>query len=225
MVISRGNQKAPFSIAVKAGHNAENHNHSDVGTYILVLNSDIMAGDIGAPSYTAGAFSKDNPARSSWGHPVPRIDGILQSNGREFAGTITTTEFTKNKDKVVMDIKAAYEIPSLKSLTRSMENDKSGFGTITIKDSFSTTKPITFGIAIMTLNTYDIIDDNTVILTSKNQKVKAEIIGTGASIKITDEIVPVKKLREGAPAYRIGIDFTKPMSEGSITIKYTPVID
>jgi len=224
MVISRGKQKSPFSIAIKAGHNAENHNHSDVGTYILVLNKAIMSGDIGAPSYTAGSFSPNNRARSSWGHPVPIIDNTLQSNGREFAGVITDTKFSKNSDKVVMDIKAAYEIPSLKSLVRTMENDKSGFGTITIEDSFSSTKPVKFGVAIMTLNEYKIIDGNTVILTSENEKVKAEIIGNGASIKITDELVPVKHLREGAPAYRIGIDFTKPINEGSITIKYTPIL-
>ncbi len=224
MVISRGKQKVPFSIAVKAGHNAENHNHSDVGTYTLVLDKDIMAGDIGAPSYTAGAFSQDNPARSSWGHPVPRIDDKLQSNGKEFAGTITETSFTNGLDKVVMDIKAAYEIPSLKSLIRTMKNDKSGTGTITIEDAFSSTKPVKFGIAIMTLNSYQIVNGNTVILTSKNQKVKAEIIGNGASIKIVDELVPVKSLREGAPAYRIGVDFDKPVSEGSIIVKYTPIL-
>ena len=59
-----------------------------------------MTGDIGAPSYTAGAFSEDNPARSSWGHPLPRIDGKLQSNGRKFEGKITETTFTKESDKV-----------------------------------------------------------------------------------------------------------------------------
>ncbi len=225
MVISRGKQKAPFSIAIKAGHNSENHNHNDVGTYSIVLDKDIMTGDIGAPSYIAGAFSPDNKARSSWGHPVPRIDNTLQSKGREFEGVVTATEFTENRDKVVMDIKAAYEISFLKSLVRTMENDKSGFGTITIEDSFSSTKPVTFGIAIMTLNTYEIIDNNTVILMSDNQKVKATITGYGASWKITDEFVPVKYLREGAPAYRIGVDFEKPISKGAIKIKYTPIFE
>jgi len=223
MVISRGKQKVPFSVAIKAGHNAENHNHSDVGTYTLVLGRDFVTGDIGAPSYTAGAFSSDNKARSSWGHPVPRIDNSLQSNGRKFSGKITATEFTKARDRVVMDIKAAYEIPSLKTLIRTMENDRSGTGAITIEDQFFSTKPVTFGIAIMTLVKYEIIDDNTVILTTKNQKVKADVSSTGGSIKIIAERVPVEHLREGGPAYRIGIDFTEPISEGTITVRYTPI--
>jgi len=224
MVISRGKQEVPFSIAIKAGHNSENHNHMDVGTYTIVLDRDNVTGDIGRPSYIAGAFDDDNPARSSWGHPVPRIDNILQSKGRKFSGTITATEFTEAHDKVVIDIKAAYEIPSLTKLIRTMENDKSGLGTISISDEFSSAEPVVFGTAIMTNDTYEVIDANTVILNSENQKLKAEILSEGASIKIIDELVPVEHLGEGAPAYRIGIDFTEPISEGTITVIYTPVI-
>ncbi|MDO7171599.1 hypothetical protein [Mariniflexile sp. AS56] len=223
MVISRGKQKAPFSIAIKAGHNSENHNHSDVGTYILVLDDALISGDIGAPSYTAGAFSKDNKARSSWGHPVPRINNTLQSNGRRFEGKITETIFEDHLDKVVMDIKTAYELPVLKSLTRTMMNDKSGAGTITIQDDFVASEPVSFGTAIMTFSKYEIIDNHTVILTSGNQKIKAEVSGKGATIKMTHEQVPVEKLREGSTAYRIGIDFDKSIKTGNITIIYTPL--
>ena len=222
MVISRGNQEVPLSISIKAGHNSENHNHSDVGTYSIFLDKDHLSGDIGAPSYRAGSFDKDNPARSSWGHPVPRINDTLQSNGREFAGTITGTEFTEAKDRVVMDIKGAYELPGLKSLVRTMENDRAGTGTITIEDRFTAEIPVKFGIAIMTLGESEIVDSNTVILKTENQSLKAEISSTGGSVKVVDELVPVEHLREGAPAYRIGVDYTEAISEGSITVRYTP---
>ncbi|MEQ9220052.1 MAG: hypothetical protein RLO17_18505 [Cyclobacteriaceae bacterium] len=223
MIISRGRQDVPFSIAIKAGHNRENHNHMDVGTYTIVLGKDIMSGDIGAPSYRAGAFDDDNPARSSWGHPVPRIDNILQSKGREFHGKITATAFTENLDKVVMDIKTAYDIPILSSLMRTMENDKSGQGAISITDEFSLSKPAEFGVAIMTLSDYEIVDAKTVILKTENQTLKAEVFSEDGPLVIKDELVPVTHLREGGPAYRIGVDFTEPMAKGSITVKYTPV--
>ncbi|WP_226975870.1 heparinase II/III family protein [Zobellia nedashkovskayae] len=223
MVISRGKQEAPFSIAVKAGHNAENHNHSDVGTYTLVLDDEIMTGDIGAPSYRAGSFSPDNKARSSWGHPVPIINNTLQFNGIEFNGIIIETEFKEDKDKVIMNIMPAYELPMLQTLTRTMVNDKSGLGSITIEDQFIATEPVSFGSAIMTLNTYEIIDDTTVILTSKNHKVKAEIKSEGFEISINDVVVPVAHLREGGPAYRIGIDAKTQVEEGKLTITYTPL--
>ncbi|MFY0686454.1 MAG: alpha/beta hydrolase [Cyclobacteriaceae bacterium] len=224
MVISRGNQQVPLSIAIKGGHNHENHNHMDVGTYNVVLGKDIMTGDIGAPSYRAGAFLDTNPARSSWGHPVPRIDNTLQSKGEEFRAEITSTEFTENMDKVIMDIKGAYEIPALKSLVRTMENDKSGEGEISITDEFSLTDPVDFGIAIMTLTEYEIVDANTVILKTENQTLKAEVSSPDGELVIKDELVPVEHLREGAPAYRIGVDFNQPIAKGLLTVKYTPIL-
>lgn len=223
ILVSRGKQEIPLSIAIKAGHNSENHNHMDVGTYNIVLGKDIMTGDIGAPSYVAGAFSDTNPARSSWGHPVPRINNILQSKGKQFKGKITSTEFNEDYDKLIMDVSAAYEIPELKTLIRTMENNKIGQGSITITDEFSSSKPVDFGIAIMTLSDYEIINSNTVILKTKNQKLKAEIFSEDKILVIKDELVPVEKLREGGPAYRIGIDFIEPVSKGKIKIKYTPV--
>ena len=223
MVISRGKQEIPFSMAVKAGHNDENHNHSDVGTYELFLDTDMISGDIGAPSYTAGAFSPDNPARSSWGHPVPMINGALQSNGIEFKGIITETDFSETMDKVVMNIKPAYEILTLQSLTRTMTNDKSGSGTVTIEDYFKASEEVDFGTAIMTLNAYEILNDSTVIIQSDNHEVKAQIKAEGFKVQIQDSTVPVKNLREKGPAYRIGINAVEPSKEGKVTVTYTSI--
>ncbi|WP_347840845.1 heparinase II/III family protein [uncultured Draconibacterium sp.] len=223
IVISRGQQQKPFSIAIKAGHNAENHNHMDVGSYVLVLDQDYIAGDIGAPSYIAGAFSDDNPARSSWGHPVPRLENTLQSKGEEFRGEILETSFTAETDKVVMDIKPAYHVEGLQKLVRTMENNKTGDGTITIKDEFSASNPVQFGTAVMVNVAYQIVNDNTVLVQSENQKVEVKIITEGASVKISDEVVPVEHLRSGKKSYRIGIDFTEKVKNGMITVTYKPL--
>lgn len=222
IVVSRGKQENPFSVTIKAGHNAENHNHSDVGSYVVLLGKDIMAGDIGAPSYIAGAFSPENPARSSWGHPVPRVDNTLQSNGFEFKGEVIKTDFKSGYDSVVMSLKKAYEVSSLKSLDRTMVNDKSNGGTITVSDEFTSSKPIDFGTSVMVNVDYK-IDGNIIYITSENQKIKAEISAEGGEIVIKDEVVPVKHLRSGKTSYRIGIDFTKPLDKGTISVKYTPL--
>ena len=116
----------------------------------------------------------------------PRIDNKLQSKGIEFSGKITTA-LSPDLDRVVMDIKSAYEIPALTSLVRTMENDKSGDGMIFIKDQFSSTKPVDFGIAIMTLTEYEIVDNNTVLLTTENQKLKAEISSEDGSLIVKDD--------------------------------------
>jgi hypothetical protein len=227
IIISRGQQALPFSIAIKAGHNAENHNHMDVGTYVLVFDEDYPAGDIGAPSYTAGAFDDDNPARSSWGHPVPRINNTLQSKGIEFRGEVLETEFSAEYDKVVMDIKPAYEVDGLETLVRTMENNKKGDGQISIKDEFSASNTVSFGTAISTFSSYEIVDASTIVLTSvnNNEKVKVEINCEGGKVKITPEPVPVEHLRSGKNAKRIGIDFVEKIQKGSITVTYKPILN
>ncbi|RED94657.1 hypothetical protein [Marinoscillum furvescens] len=225
VVISRGQQAVPFSISIKAGHNDENHNHMDVGSYIIAYGDEILAGDIGAPSYRAGAFSDNNPARSSWGHPVPRINNTLQSKGRKFAGKVLETDFSSAYDQLVMDILPAYEVPELKTLTRSMKNDKTGAGTVTVTDAFTANEPVKFGTAIMTLSDYEIVDAQTLILTENGQQVKAVVTATGGRVTLNDEQVPVEHLREGGPAFRIGVDFVEPLAEGSITVTYTPLTE
>ncbi len=105
-----------------------------------------------------------------------------------------------------------------------MENDKTGIGTIIIKDEFSSTEPVLFGTALMTLNEYEVVDSNTVVFTIENEKLKVEISSDDGDLKIVDELVPVKHLREGGPAYRIGIDFKKPIRKGTITVKYMPIL-
>ncbi len=228
VIISRGQQQLPLSIAMKAGHNAENHNHSDVGSYVIALGDGIITGDIGAPSYRAGAFAPDNKARSSWGHPVPKIKEALQRNGPSFSGKVIETEFSKERDQILMDISKAYDVPTLQKLERTMINTKnteSGHGAIHISDTFLASEPIPFGTAIMTLSNYKIVDDHTIIFTKGNQKLKAEISSDSLSVVIKDELVPVEHLREGGPAYRIGIDFEEPTNKGTITITYTPIVE
>lgn len=223
IVISRGGQAVPFSIAIKAGHNDENHNHMDVGSYVMVLADDhIMCGDLGGPPYKAGAFSPKHPVRSSWGHPVPRVDGKLQSVGKQFRGKVLETEFNEANDRVVVDIKAAYEVRSLEKLIRTLENDKSGNGTITITDEFTASKAIKFGTAIMTHGDYQVVDASTVLLTRDDRKIKVQISAEGGSLKIKDEKVPVEDIRYADEAFRIGIDFSKKLESGSITMVFTP---
>lgn len=222
IVISRGQQTVPLSIAFKAGDNDENHNHSDVGTYSIILGESLIAGDIGKPVYQAGAFSPHNKARSSWGHPVPRINGKLQSNGAEHFGKILNTDFSKAHDSVVMDIKQAYDVAALKTLVRTMKNEKSSNGAITIKDTFTASEPILFGTTIMTYADIEFVDVDTILLSIEDQQVQVLIQSDGETVTFKDEAVPVR-LGSGKTAYRIGIDFTQPLQQGSISMQFTPM--
>jgi hypothetical protein len=63
-----------LTVAVKGGHNAERHNHLDVGSYWVALDGTPLVVDAGQPTYTAASFGPDRyrawPLRSGW-HNVP----------------------------------------------------------------------------------------------------------------------------------------------------------
>ena len=81
---------------------------------------------------------------------------------------------------------------------------------------------MTFGTAVMVSDAYEVLDDQTILITTENQKVKVEIMAEGGVVGILPEKVPVKHLRSGKTAYRIGIDYVAPLRSGSITVRFTP---
>jgi hypothetical protein len=80
-----------LALAVKGGHNDENHNHRDVGSFIVALDGQPMIVDIGKPTYTAQTFGPDryeNPVmRSAW-HNAAAPFGREQGDGEEFAARL-----------------------------------------------------------------------------------------------------------------------------------------
>ncbi len=71
--------------ALKGGHNAENHNHNDVGSFVVALGSGTPLLDPGSEVYTARTFGPNryqSNVLNSFGHPVPRVAGTLQVTGR-----------------------------------------------------------------------------------------------------------------------------------------------
>ena len=74
-------------LAAKGGHNAESHNHNDVGNFIVYADGYPALIDVGVESYTAKTFS--NRRYEVWTmqsayHNLPTINGFMQKDGREF---------------------------------------------------------------------------------------------------------------------------------------------
>jgi hypothetical protein len=104
--------------AVKAGHNAEPHNHNDVGSFLLRIGELTYLCDPGAGLYSREYFGPkryDNVFASSYGHSVPRIGGHLQQPGEQYRGTLEKT----GDHTVHVDITSAYGLPELKHAART----------------------------------------------------------------------------------------------------------
>ena len=97
---------AVLGVALKGGHNAEHHNHNDVGSYVVVVKDRAVLLDPGSEVYTARTFSAqryESKLLNSFGHPVPVVAGQLQQTGREAHAEVLATEFTDEQWQEFID--------------------------------------------------------------------------------------------------------------------------
>jgi hypothetical protein len=117
-----------FAVGLKGGHNAEFHNHNDVGSYAVRFGGVLISGDPGGTEYTAKTFSPMRytlPLLASYGHPVPVLNGCYQQQGREYAAKVISTDYSDAVDRVVMDIAGAYpDKAKVRSVVRTFEYDR-----------------------------------------------------------------------------------------------------
>ena len=107
-----------YGFAVKAGNNGEEHNHNDIGSFIIARDGKEILCDLGAAEYTASNFGKDRYKvfnNSSLGHSVPIVNGCEQGSGKEYFGTLDRAD-----NVITVDMKNAYPAP-VKSFLRRFE--------------------------------------------------------------------------------------------------------
>jgi hypothetical protein len=100
-----------FYVAAKGGHNAESHNHNDVGNFIVYADGYPAVIDLGVETYTAETFSSRRYeiwAMQSAFHNLPTINGIMQKNGREYKATGVRYISTEKSASFSLDISEAY---------------------------------------------------------------------------------------------------------------------
>ncbi|RZK43157.1 MAG: hypothetical protein EOO90_04105 [Pedobacter sp.] len=98
-------------LAVKGGHNAESHNHNDVGNFVIYKDGTPVVVDAGVGVYTKQTFSADRYKlwymQSGW-HNCPTINGVMQQQGGGFAARNVNYSQTEDNVTVNMDIAQAY---------------------------------------------------------------------------------------------------------------------
>ncbi|WP_063780761.1 heparinase II/III domain-containing protein [Nonomuraea sp. SBT364] len=128
-----------LTLAVKGGHNAEHHNHNDVGSVIIAVDGVPVVADAGRPTYTAQTFGPDRYAiwtmRSDW-HSVPEVRGTPQGQGERFRARDTEVTDEAGIFRVRLDLAEAYPVEGLARWWRTARLDRDA-GTVTIEDAWS----------------------------------------------------------------------------------------
>ena len=101
-----------FFLATHGGHNAESHNHNDVGDFLLYANGEPVIIDAGRGNYTARTFSAQRYElwfTQSQHHNLPIVNGIGQLAGRKYEAQNVKSIVNDKEASLSMDISLSYD--------------------------------------------------------------------------------------------------------------------
>jgi hypothetical protein len=190
VLVSRANPH--FGAAIKGSHNGESHNHNDVGTFVVARGHAAPIVDPGGEVYTARTFSDhryDSKVLNSYGHSVPVVAGQLQGSGKSFAARIVETSFTAARDRIVLDLAPAYDVPTLVSLVRDFSVVRTPKPGVVIEDAVAYRTPETFGMALITFGPWRRLAANVLEIGTREDAVKVEISAKGGAFVVVPEVI------------------------------------
>jgi hypothetical protein len=217
--------KNGLGVALKGGHNAEHHNHNDVGSFVVAVGGKTPLLDPGGEVYTARTFSNQrytSGVLNSLGHPVPRVAGKLQKTGHSAAAGVLDTRFTDATDTLVLDIRAAYGVEELASLKRTFVYSREGSGSLTVVDEVGFTSPQTFDTALITFSKWEKVADDRLLIGEGTGAVEVAVSTDGQAWELQPEEIH-EDLSGGRVPVRLGIVLTKVVERARVTVKITPV--
>ena len=113
----RAGSPAGYFVAAKGGHNAESHNHNDVGTFVVYKDGKPLIIDAGVETYTAKTFSPQRyeiwTMQSAY-HNLPTIVRnditVMQADGEQFAARNARHTADDAAATLEVDIAPAYPV-------------------------------------------------------------------------------------------------------------------
>ncbi|NLY10998.1 MAG: heparinase [Firmicutes bacterium] len=155
MVARQHENGSGLTLAAKGGHNAEQHNHNDVGNFVIFSNGLPAIIDVGVESYTAKTFSSRRyeiwTMQSSY-HNLPTINTYQQCAGRTFCANDVIYQVNPDIVDFSLDISKAYPAEAqIVYWHRRFFFERSKEPYIKILDSFQLTgEPVEICLSLMT---------------------------------------------------------------------------
>jgi hypothetical protein len=111
-------------VAAKGGHNAESHNHNDIGNFVTYIDGKPVIIDVGVETYSRKTFSPQRYeiwTMQSGYHSLPTINGVTQAPGETFAARDVQYSADETSAQFSLDIAGAYPAEAgLKSWRRTV---------------------------------------------------------------------------------------------------------
>jgi hypothetical protein len=220
-------------VAAKGGHNAESHNHNDVGQFIVFTDGRPVLIDAGVETYRRQTFS--NRRYEIWTmqsayHNLPSINGVHQAPGRRHAARNVRYEATEQHARLQIDIAPAWpEEAGVLAWNRSVTLERER--RVVVEDAWElqedpqnltfhllTPCEVTVAETSLTLAPRDLPDDR--------RTGEAHIEFDPDALNASVEPIPIEdsKLRGiwGEKLHRINLAAAAPQKKGTCRIQLTP---
>ena len=211
-----------LAATVKLGGNKGGHSHNDIGSYVISSNSNKLTGDVGGPLFydedTFGDQRYDSPLMNSYGHPVPVVNGRLQSDAatvlRNSAVKIKSKSFSNDADSILFELKGAYAEPYLKSLTRNFVYSRTS-GVVTITDAVNFSMPCTFEDALISKKQWTFTSASSGYFRDGNDTLRVEVSSDAPFVMNATLLTSYK-----VTFTRVGIYLLNSVKAAKVTVKF-----
>jgi hypothetical protein len=221
-------------VAAKGGHNAESHNHNDIGNFIIYVDGQPVIVDAGVETYTAKTFSAQRyeiwTMQSAYHSLLPTIDGVQQLPGQAYKATNVSYQATDQQVTFALDIDAAYPDAAQIDQWRRTITFRRGEA-ITITDDYAlATTPDAIVLSVITPAAVDLATDGKVRFGERAIR-GDRVAGTGtltydATIfTVSTEVIPISDERLGGTwgetLTRIVFRAAQPPAQGEWAFRFT----
>jgi hypothetical protein len=183
-----------FYFAALGGHNAESHNHNDVGNFVVYLNGNPVLIDVGVENYTAKTFSSKRYeiwTMQSAFHNLPTINGVMQAAGRQYEAREVGFHADEAGAEFSADLAAAYpKEAGVGKWRRSVRLDRAA-NAVLVTDRFALRAPGKIEMNLMTPCTVLADGERAVILSGGmlgNARVRIAVDAAAAPVFRMEEI-------------------------------------
>ncbi|MFZ0339816.1 MAG: heparinase II/III family protein [Terracidiphilus sp.] len=216
-------------VAVLASNNGRSHSHNDTGNFVIYLDGQPVAIDVGVEQYTAKTFGRDRYSiwtMQSAYHNLPTVGGVMQQNGVEFEATDRKYESNDQYATVSFDIAKAYpQEAGVKKWIRTVTLDRK-LDQVKITEEFDLERAVPVSFTVMTPR----------IATTDGSNVTMKLAdGAGTACLLTFEATQLAPkiepmpltdagLREswGSEIYRILLNTRSSVQSGTLAYTFAP---
>lgn len=217
-------------VAVLAANNGRSHSHNDTGNFVIYLDGQPLAIDVGVEAYTAKTFGRDRYSiwtMQSAYHNLPMVGGVMESNGEEYAASERKYESDERHAMVSFNLAPAYpKEAGIKRWIRTVTLDR-GRDIVNVTEDFDLehAAPVSFSVMTSRIATTD----------GRNITMKS-IEGNGRACWLAFdpthlvpkiEAIPLidAGLREswGSQIYRVLLNTRSSTQSGSLSYSFEPV--